>query len=102
MAATSSSAKSMLAYYGPRAGLEGLKLDMPVTPEEVRVLGSKTLVQRNAQKLIQLLPCALLQLEFFAEQEFVDIVPNFSLAQGNRLLLMAVSTLEFHKTGFVF
>eukprot|EP00197_Chlamydomonas_leiostraca_P002388 CAMPEP_0202859202 /NCGR_PEP_ID=MMETSP1391-20130828/1423_1 /ASSEMBLY_ACC=CAM_ASM_000867 /TAXON_ID=1034604 /ORGANISM="Chlamydomonas leiostraca, Strain SAG 11-49" /LENGTH=226 /DNA_ID=CAMNT_0049538217 /DNA_START=974 /DNA_END=1654 /DNA_ORIENTATION=+ len=58
--ATSSTAstRSLLSYYGPRAGPDGLKLGMPVTPEE---------------------------LEFFAEQEMVTIIPNFSLESGETL-----------------
>lgn len=36
MASSSQPAKSLLSYYGPKSSLDGLKLNMPVTPEEVR------------------------------------------------------------------
>lgn len=62
--ATSSgtSTRSLFNYFGPRAGPDGLKLGMPVTPEE---------------------------LEFFAEQEMVTIIPNFSLESGDTLFCIA-------------
>jgi hypothetical protein len=46
MAAASQSARSLLEYYGPKASLDGLKVSMPVTPEEVCQPGRSEVVSQ--------------------------------------------------------
>ena len=43
-------ARSLLAYYGPKSGIDGLKVQMPVTPEEVSNVRSISRIQNRQLK----------------------------------------------------
>lgn len=76
-------AASLLKYYGPKATLNGLQIRMPLTPEEVRAACcAQAWPLLHAQHMPHSTPRIAAQLEFYAEHEYVRIVPNFSLPEG--------------------